>query len=70
MNFFGNDFQAWKLRTLNDYLMFFFFIFAGALIFVLITKHMNRQKAQKTCKKTVFIKRKCDAPSSGWRYDV
>ncbi|MCI8454578.1 MAG: hypothetical protein HFE84_08180 [Lachnospiraceae bacterium] len=68
MNFFGNDFQAWKLRTLNDYLMFFFFIFAGALIFVLLTKHMNRQrnhgkavrkvakKLRKLAKKPYFLK--------------
>lgn len=52
--FFGGDFQLWKLHTFGDYLTFFLFILAGILVFVLIAKHMNKQRNhEKAVKKVV-----------------
>lgn len=44
MNFFGGNFQAWKLHSFADYLSFFLFILAGVLFFALIIRHMNKQR--------------------------
>lgn len=44
MNFFGGNFQAWKLHSFADYISFFLFILAGVLFFALIIRHMNKQR--------------------------
>lgn len=52
--FFGGDFQLWKLHTFGDYMAFFLFILGGILVFVLIAKHMNKQRNhEKAVKKVV-----------------
>lgn len=52
--FFGGDFQLWKLHTFGDYMSFFLFILAGIIVFILIAKHMNRQRNHdKAVKKVV-----------------
>ena len=44
MEFFGSGFQSWKLHSLEDYTFLFMYILTGVLIFVLIIRHMNRQR--------------------------
>ncbi len=43
LNFFGN-FEVWKLHSLSDYLTFFSYIAAGAFVFWLIVRRMNKQR--------------------------
>lgn len=44
MNFFGGNFQAWKLHTLEDYLYLLAFILVGVAFFAMVIRHMNKQR--------------------------
>lgn len=63
--FFGGDFQLWKLHTFGDYMAFFLFILGGILVFVLIAKHMNKQRNHEKAVKKVIkrLKRLAKKPT-------
>lgn len=63
--FTGGDFQLWKLHTFGDYFSFFLFILAGVIFFVLIAKHMNKQRNHETAVKKVVkrLKKLAKKPS-------
>lgn len=65
MNFFGNDFQAWKLHSLADYVNILVFILAGLLVLKFAIRHMNKQRNHEAAVKKVVkkLKRLAKRPS-------
>ncbi len=68
-NFFGGDFQAWKLHSFSDYMQFFLFTGAGILVFVLINRNMNSQRNHQKAVENVLKKLKRLAKKPQWLHE-
>lgn len=56
LNFFGHEFEAWKLHSFRDYAFFFVYILFGVAIFYLIMRRMNKHRTAEHANRRVMKK--------------